>query len=503
MENKGVQQVIEDLINRLSGKGLILEANINLENLNIGDIDAIVAKLIDINEKKVGIHFITDKEFTEAIKSIKDEKIPLPIEVSRSAGYRPIAADIESDYSIKDYDVGFAGIGINSFIDYFNDRLERIREIIKGRQPIAQTPNLKYISKMKDYSDGKEVSIIGVVRSKRVTKNNNLFVEIEDSSGVAKVIFSNRTYDKKNLYEEASSLVFDEVIAVKGKIVGELFIAKGLIWPDVPLKNMRYTEEDIAIAFTSDLHIGSNNFMEKNFRNMIGWLNGNIDRDKKIAQKVKYLVIGGDVVDGIGVYPGQERDLKVTDMYVQYKMFAEYMDAVPDYIEVFIIPGNHDATQRAEPQPKFSEELIDIKKDNIHFLNNPSYLRLHNFDILTYHGTSLDSIIASIPGNSYAKPEKAMIELLKRRHLSPIYGGNIIVPSKRDNLVIETVPDILQMGHIHKNGRTTYHSVDVINSGTWQSLTDFQIRQGHIPTPCKMPVIETKIHKFSTIDFGS
>lgn len=503
MENKEVQQVVEDLTVRLSGKRLFLEANINLKNLNIGDIDAIVDRLIKINEKNEGIHFITNKEINDIIESIKNEKVPLPIEVSRSAEYKPIAADIEADYSIRDYDVGFADVGINSFIDYFNDRLNRIKEIIRNRQPIAQTPNLRDISRMKDYTDGKEVSIIGIVRNKRVTKNNNLFVEIEDSSGIAKVIFTNRTYDNVNLYEAASSLVYDEVIAVKGKILGELFIAKGFVWPDIPLKSIKYTEDDIAIAFTSDIHIGSKNFMERNFRNMIGWLNGTFDKDKKIAQKIKYMIIGGDIADGIGVYPGQERDLKITDMYVQYRMFAEYIDAIPDYIHVFIIPGNHDATQRAEPQPKFSDELIDIKKDNIHFLNNPSYIKLHNFEILTYHGTSLDSIIGSIPGKSYAKPENAMIELLKRRHLSPIYGGNIIVPSKRDNLVIDTVPDILQMGHIHKNGRSTYHGVDVINSGTWQSLTDFQIRQGHIPTPCKMPVMETKTHRFSTIDFGS
>ena len=82
--------------------------------------------------------------------------------------------------------------------------------------------------------------------------------------------------------------------------------------------------------------------------------------------------------------------------------------------------------------------------------------------VALYHGTSLDSIIASIPNNSYAKPEKAMVELLKRRHLSPIYGGNIIVPSKNDSMIIEKAPDILHMGHIHKNGITNYHGVAIV-----------------------------------------
>ncbi len=92
-------------------------------------------------------------------------------------------------------------------------------------------------------------------------------------------------------------------------------------------------------------------------------------------------------------------------------------------------------------------------------------------------------MISAIPDTSYANPEKAMIEILRRRHLSPIYGGNVIVPSKEDNLVIDKIPDILHMGHIHKNGIANYHGVEIVNSGTWQARTDFQIRQGHIPTP--------------------
>jgi DNA polymerase II small subunit len=176
---------------------------------------------------------------------------------------------------------------------------------------------------------------------------------------------------------------------------------------------------------------------------------------------------------------------------------------IPDYMHVFIIPGNHDAVQRAEPQPQLTSELIgDFKMDNVHILPNPSFLTLHGLDILVYHGTSLDSVIRTIPGMSYAKPEKPMTEILKRRHLSPIWGGNIIVPSRNDNLVIEKIPDILHMGHVHKNGLSNYHGVDIINSGTFQSTTDFQLAQGHIPSPALVPVYETKKGTFVNVDFN-
>ena len=182
------------------------------------------------------------------------------------------------------------------------------------------------------------------------------------------------------------------------------------------------------------MHVGSRFFMEKNFSNFIKWTNGNYDERKDIVGKLKYIVVGGDVVDGIGVYPNQDRELTVPDIYAQYKIFFNYISMIPDYIQVFIIPGNHDAVQRAEPQPQLTQELIgDFRSDNVHILPNPSFVTLHGLDVLVYHGTSLDSIIRTIPGMSYANPEKPMIEILKRRHLSPIWGGNIIVPSKNDN----------------------------------------------------------------------
>jgi len=41
-----------------------------------------------------------------------------------------------------------------------------------------------------------------------------------------------------------------------------------------------------------------------------------------------------------------------------------------------------------------------------------------------------------------------MNEMLKLRHLSPIYGGRVsIAPEKKDHFVIDEIPDILHCGH--------------------------------------------------------
>ncbi len=505
MGEQKTTELAMELTSKLSKYGLLLSASVDVDSVAGMDLDVIASRLGEF--RKEGVPVVIDNEKLSAVvQAMRGEKSPKPIEIEieRPATYKPSASDIDARYRISNRQVEHAHGAVSDFVDYFNDRFRRMRTIMA--QHAAQMGNaLQSLEHLKAYASGREVYIVGMVSRKSTTKNGNVLVELEDETGTAKVIFVDGTSQRaKELFAKSASIINDEVLAVRGKVTGPFVIANELIWPDVPIKIPKRVEDDVAIAFVSDVHVGSKLFMEKNFSRMISWLNGTIDdRTRDLAGRVKYLVVGGDVADGIGVYPNQDRDLAVLDMYTQYRMFFEFMEAVPDYIHVFVLAGNHDAVQRAEPQPPFGPDLIgDFKKDNVHIVSNPSMLTLHGLDVLTYHGTSLDSIISAVPGMSYAKPELAMIEVLKRRHLSPIYAGNIIVPSKSDSLVIDTVPDILHMGHIHKNGTANYHGVTLVNSGTWQARTDFQVRQGHIPTPCILPVYDSKAQSVTTVDFN-
>lgn len=175
------------------------------------------------------------------------------------------------------------------------------------------------------------------------------------------------------------------------------------------------------------------------------------------------------------------------------------MDEIPDYITIIVSPGNHDAVRRAEPQPQLPPELL--KEARVLSIGSPSRLDIEGLRHLVYHGTSLDSIISGISGLSYAKPEEPMLALLKRRHLSPIYGGNPIVPEAHDYMVINDEPDVVHMGHIHKNGSMLYRGTLLLNSGTFQARTEFQVRMGHVPSPCIVPVLETVNGKLTHLSF--
>jgi len=453
--------------------------------------------------------FVMEKSFIEEIlKEDEDRKIPVPVEVKRAIDYNPASKDAvphirfydENDVSGQSKCSGT----IQDFVGYFRDRVARTRKILEAR---SNSKGIVTTKALKSFTRGRDMCLVGIVNSKRTTRKGDLLVELEDEEGVAKVwIGKGRNQQEKRIFQKAQNLLNDEVLAVEGKWSDPFVITTDLVWPDVPIRNPKEVDKDLSIAFVSDIHIGSKLFMEDEFNRFIQWINGNTgsEREKELAGKVKYILMAGDVVDGIGIYPSQENELSIKDIYEQYARLAKHVLNIPEYIEVIIAPGNHDAVRRAEPQPRLPEELVEQLNgiSNIHLVGNPSFFEIEGLKTYMYHGTSLDSVIAALPGMGYSNPEKPMLELLRRRNFSPIYGGNPIVPEHRDYMVMEHVPDILHMGHVHKNGYDQYHGTLIINSGTWQAQTDFQVKQGHVPSPCLLPIYNMRRRDVSVINFG-
>lgn len=367
------------------------------------------------------------------------------------------------------------------FIRYFRDRYSRIREMLSGRL------NARPIESLRKGIAGREIAIIGMVMDVRTSAKGNKVVELEDPTGMVTVIFQKGSPG----FEDTVSLVLDEVIGVTGTTDGKgRFFGKTLVRPDLQARSLIATGEGGALLL-SDIHVGSTYFMEDAWDRFIEWINGEVDDPLGIASKVKYAVIAGDLVDGIGIYPGQEEDLSIKDIWVQYERAAELLNEIPDRIQIVLSPGNHDVVRQAEPQPALPEQLRDLFKKNVTFVGNPATFRLGGVDWLVYHGRSIDDLVLKIPGLSYGEPEKAMVEMLKRRHLSPIYGNRVsIAPEVEDLLVIRRPPAVLHCGHVHTIGMTRYKGVTVINSGTWQGQTDFQKKMNIQPTPAIVPYLD-------------
>ncbi|MDE1851546.1 MAG: DNA-directed DNA polymerase II small subunit [Candidatus Micrarchaeota archaeon] len=500
--------IATELARRLNGIALV-SSDITDEDLAGVELEPLTAYIVDLygREKRPGV--LDRKALEKLIIEMKNEELPFQPETVRQSGFMPAAKHLDADYRIRSIVPEKTTSAVDSFAVYFRNRLDRLRAMIQDGRNSRSFGMINNIASVATYVEGREICIAGIVNEKSVTKNGHLLVTIEDETGPAKILFIGKSQGSESaLFDDASKIVTDEVVAVRGKLSGSgkvpFMIANSLIRPDIPIRNRKQTQKDVAIAFLSDIHVGSKLFLDRQFNRFIEWMNGNVDYRRDLVDKIKYITIAGDLVDGIGVYPNQDRELSIDDIYKQYTVLLDLLSEIPDHVHIFMMPGNHDGVQRAEPQPALPASLVGERElHNIHLLSNPGYVTIEGLRVLAYHGTSLDSVIQAVPGCSYSKPETAMVEVLKRRHLSPIYGDNPIVPSRRDNMVIDEVPDILHMGHLHKNGIADYHGTLVVNSGTWQARTAYQVKNGHIPTPAILPVYETKSMGISHVDFNN
>ena len=385
--------------------------------------------------------------------------------------------------------------GIKGFKKLFQSRYDKLLRITRSRPNFH---NISNISSLTIDTKSKVKRIAGLVMEKKSGRNNLLLI-IDDGTGIINLL----AFDK-SIIKELKKILLDSFIIVDFVFskIGTAII-KAISLPDIPEHKPTLSNERVYAIFTSDLHVGSKHFLNDEFTLFIKWLNDE-KNDIEIINRIKYLVIAGDAVDGIGVYPGQEQDLIDTNLSNQYKKLAELLKLIPNSIEVLIIPGNHDPVIQSLPQPpiskKYSNDLYSMK--NVTMLGNPAYVRLHGVNVLIYHGRSLDDVIAKTPEFSFNRPALAMKLLLQSRHLSPVYGErSSLLPAEKDELVISDIPDIFHSGHIHVLDSENYRGTLILNSGTWQSQTPFQEKMGIDPVTGIIPIVNLSTLKVFTRDF--
>jgi len=388
---------------------------------------------------------------------------------------------------------------VKAYSKYFKSRLRKMRRILRDNPEVGSVID---ISKLSYVRPDEDVTIIGLINSKRETRKGYMF-EVEDSTGIMKVFINRNNEDSKKFFQ----IMPDSVVAFRGRYSGRnIFFADKLYLPDVPMfkREKPPLEEKVYAILLSDIHVGSNKFCEKAFERFLAWLNGEVNnkKEEELVSRVKYLIIAGDVVDGVGIYPGQYNELEIPDIFDQYEAFANLMRNVPDHIVTFIGPGNHDAARTALPQPGFYEEYTRPlrKLKNTVIISNPAVINLHGREFLIAHGRGIEDVVNVIPNRTHHRPAEAMLDLLKLRHLAPTFGEKVpIAPDPEDTLVIESVPDLFQAGHVHVMEYRMYNGVFLINSGTWQAQTEFQKMVNIVPTPARVPIIDVETARLRAV----
>lgn len=400
---------------------------------------------------------------------------------------------------------------LDNFTNFFLTRHRFLESILRDHQELK---NLTSINRILGKREKENVSIIAIINDIGETKNGNVVVDVEDQTGKIKVIFSKI---KKGLYTQAKDLVLDEVIGINGISGDKIVFAESVVWPDVPHNELKKGPEEEYVAFLSDIHVGSKLFLQKEFERFLRWINaeaGN-EQQRDIAKKVRYIIIAGDLVDGVGVYPSQEEELAIKNIREQYSEFVKLIGRIPKDKQIIMCPGNHDMVYLAEPQPLLYQEFAPglFSLPNVTLVTNPSIINIgkkenfSGFDILLYHGYSFDYYVANVEsirvGGGYHRADLIMKFLLKRRHLAPSFRSTPYFPAhKEDPLLIKRVPDFFITGHIHYSSVANYKNITMISGSCWQDKTTFQEKLGHKPEPARVPIVNLKTRDVKVLRFG-
>lgn len=191
---------------------------------------------------------------------------------------------------------------INDFAQYFRSRYVALRRLLEKRSDFGRPVDINVAKDM-----DRTVKIAGLVYDKNTTKNGHTMVTVEDPTGTAKVFISKESPLANELF------VTDECVGVIGKFnqKGTMFMAEKIVRPDIPLNNKWELSDAVSkVAFLSDVHVGSCTFLEHSWLKMVDWLKHNSE-----SEEINYIIFPGDVVDGIGVFPDQDKELELIMMH--------------------------------------------------------------------------------------------------------------------------------------------------------------------------------------------
>lgn len=481
MEAEIKKQIIQELIKN----NILVEENILSRLDSVTDIE-LLKKIRENNE------LILKNDFLEEVKERSSER---KVKI------------------LWNYDVPAHKRNYNDFVAMFNHRYNALLKILMQRQELQ---SLVSISRIKGKAERESVALVGIIQDISETSNGNFIITLEDDTGTIKALISKNSQNKE-LLDVARNMVLDEVVGITGTLGSNIIFINNVLFPEIPLsKELKKSPVEEYALFIGDLHLGSKQFLKKDFEKFLKWLNGEIgnEKQKQIIGKINYLFIVGDIVEGVGVYPGQEKDLDVLDIYEQYKIFIEYVKRIPSHISIIICPGNHDASRITEPQPPIEKSYVRelYAMENVYMVSNPSIINIaatetfSGLDVLLYHGFSFPYYADIVPSirekGGQERVDLIMKFLLQRRHLAPSHTSTLYIPDpNRDPLVIQQIPDFFVTGHIHRANYSTYKNISLINASAWVGKTEYQEKLGLKPQPSKIILSNLQTRQMKVLNF--
>ncbi|MFX0123792.1 MAG: metallophosphoesterase [Candidatus Hodarchaeota archaeon] len=365
----------------------------------------------------------------------------------------------------------------SAFRQLFHSRFEQLSNIFMENYDNSDVILEREIRE-EEISREKSGILIGMVQDTRVLHTNKFVIQLEDpQSGI---ITNCVMVQDSPSFPEYRDILRDTVIGISGVLPKNFregpitaFWGKDVIRPGFLSKQFKPTSDPHRILFIADLHFGSKYFSRGIFAKLIKFLTleGLDPIYKTIAKEIDTIIIAGDLVDGVGRFPDQKSQISTHSFQAQYEGLATVLMEIPSHIQILIIPGEHDATQAALPQPAIDRQICQalLAMPNLTSHGNPLRLSLEDLNLLVFHGQGNYELFQKHYQKAHSNPSLAIKELLEYRHLYPEYGSyNPLAPFKRDYLVIDEIPDIVISGHLHHAYFEEYKGIKIITCGTFQ-----------------------------------
>jgi len=184
-------------------------------------------------------------------------------------------------------------------------------------------------------------------------------------------------------------------------------------YADVTQEDYYRTQGTVSTPFihTGDWHLGSKQFSEQALRRLI---------DGVDKEKIKDVLICGDIVQGLGVYRNEAADLIDFNIDAQVSRAIDWIKEFPSRCRIHLVMGNHEERVKTNYKMGFDPCYAIAAKTNSSYYGHVAKLELDKkYNLLMTHG--------------YGKPGYASSYQLERFW---------------DRLIEK--PDIMLAGHMHR-----------------------------------------------------
>lgn len=207
------------------------------------------------------------------------------------------------------------------------------------------------------------------------------------------------------------------------------------------------------MGLTTDWHTSSKRTHEDEIERYI---------DHALKEGVTHFFHGGDMHDGLNIYPGQIHDVVATTVEEQVDRAAKLLDKVlPKGTKMWGIAGNHDGgVGFSGLYPKFGIDMMKMLEQAIpekfKYLHDNGEPKL-GARVWVANNTSLDLIHTKAYPGPRGAPEYTLMKIVDGYH-----------PDGR--------PDFMFVGHTHKACNTLYKGVNAFLGGGFEDANEWMRR---------------------------